>query len=125
MVARCGLISRDYALVLLAQPFDAQAHPVSRPQIYRGPLPHADSRWRTGGNNVSGLEAHESANVADQLANAKNHRARRSVLVAVAVHLKPHIQVLRVRDFIGRHQPWSDRAEGVCALALDPLPSAF
>jgi hypothetical protein len=43
----------------------------------------------------------------------------------MAIDFKPQLQVLRVGNFIGGHQPGTDGAEGVSALAFDPLAGAF
>ena len=63
--------------------------------------------------------------VADQLRHAEDHGLGAAVLVAVAVDLEPHVEVLRVGDLVRGHQPGADRAEGVAALALVPLAAAL
>jgi hypothetical protein len=42
-------------------------------------------------------------------------------LLALAVDVQPHAQVLAVADLVRGDQPGADRAEGVAALALVPL----
>src|SRR5690606_29818064 len=48
-----------------------------------------------------------------------------AVLETLAVHVQPHAQVLRVGDFVGRHQPGADGTEGIATLALVPGAAAL
>src|SRR3546814_8319178 len=82
-------------------------------------------RSRAGGDDVAGLQAHEAADVADQVRHAEHHGAGAAILEALAVHLEPEGEILRVGHFVRRHQPGADRAEGVGALALHPLAGAL
>ena len=59
------------------------------------------------------------------MGDAEDHRLGRAVLVAVAVDFEPHLEVLRVGDFVAGDQPGADRAEGVGRLALGPLAAAL
>src|SRR6478609_7103910 len=119
-------IPRIYLLRLLAQPGDAQAHGIARLQENRrGLAAHAHARRRAGADQVPGVQRHEAADVADQLRDAEHHGPGAAVLEALAIDLQPHVEILRVADFIGRHQPRADRAEGVAALALVPGAAPF
>ena len=51
--------------------------------------------------------------------------ARVAGLLALAVDVEPHVEVLHVADLVGRDQPGADRAEGVAALALVPGAAAL
>ena len=113
-------------LRLLAEALDAEAHGLAGLQEDRVRLhAHADAGRRAGGDDVAGLQGHELADVADELGDAEDHRLGRAVLAAVAVDLEPHVEVLRVGDFVVGDEPGADRAEGVAALALVPLAAAL
>src|SRR5437773_4999323 len=60
----------DDELVLFPQAVDAQADTLSRLQVDRRLLPHADARWGAGGDDVARLQAHEAADIAHQKGNA-------------------------------------------------------
>ena len=81
-----------------------------------------DAGGRARGNDVARIQRHEAADVADQVAHPEYHLRCVAVLTAPAVDVQPQVQALRVRHFIRRDEPGSDRSEGVAALALDPLP---
>src|SRR6185369_10867929 len=112
-------------LPLFTQARDAEAHLVARLEERRRLHPHADARRRAGRDEVAGPERHEAAAVRDELGDAEDHRARRSVLAALAVDVEPHREVLRVLDLVGGHHPRADRAERVAALALVPRAAAL
>src|SRR5574341_280973 len=113
------------ALALLAQALDAQAHRLPRHQVLGRLLAQAHTGRRAGSDHVAGLQAHEAAQVAHELLHAEPHGAGVAVLEAVAIDLKPQVEVLRVGHVVGRHKPGADRAEGVAALALVPLAAAL
>ena len=83
------------------------------------------SRRRSGRNDVSRLKAHEAAQVADKMGDAKDHRAGRAILIAVPIDFEPELQALWIGNLICCNQPRTDRAEGIRTLAFDPLPGAF
>ncbi len=86
---------------------------------------HADARRGAGGDHVARLQAHELAEIGDEVRDAEDHGLGRAVLVAVAVDFEPHLEVLRIGDFVGGDEPRADRAEGVGRLALVPLAAAL
>src|SRR5687768_5935346 len=90
-----------------------------------GLLAHADARRCARRNDVAGMQAHETADEADQPPNAEDHVARRAALIRATVNFEPEIQILRIRYLVGRHEPRTDWAERVGALAFDPLPRTF
>ena len=65
------------------------------------------------------------ADIADDLRAIEDHVAGRAVLHALAAHLADHVERLRVGHLVGGDEPGPDRAEGVGALALGPLPAAL
>src|SRR3546814_1333971 len=84
-------IRADDVLALLAEAGDAERHGVARLQVARRLLPHADARRRAGGDDVAALQAHEAADVADQVGDAEHHGPGAAVLEALAVDLQPEI----------------------------------
>src|SRR5271166_6744870 len=104
----------DDALRLLAEPLDAEPHRLPRLQEHRLRLDaEADTRWRAGRDDVTRLQRDEVADVADDLADAEDHRLGRAVLIAMAVDFGPQTQLLRVLDLVLRHHPGAGRAERV------------
>src|SRR4051812_45558198 len=113
-------------LALAPELFDAEFHDVPGLQEYRVRLDaHADAGRCSGGDHVAGMQAHELAEVADQEGRLEDHRAGRAVLAARAIHVEPHREIRRVADLVRRDQPWTERTEGVAALALVPLPTTL
>ncbi|CAH0298202.1 hypothetical protein SRABI106_03699 [Rahnella aquatilis] len=88
-------------------------------------MPQSDARRCAGRNDVTGLQAHEAAEITDDFWDLENHGARIAVLPALAVNFQPQIQLVRVRDFIRRHQPRTGRAECVTAFTFVPGAAAF
>src|SRR5215470_15473599 len=72
-------------------------------------------------HDIAGLERHEAADIADDMRDAEDHGLRAAGLHALAVDVEPHVEGLRVRDLVPRHQPRTERREGVAALAFVPL----
>src|SRR5690606_31886971 len=81
---------------------------------------HADARRGAGGDDVARLQAHELADIVYQMCHAEDHRLGRAVLVALAIDLEPHAQVLRISDFVPGDEPRANGAKSVVALALVP-----
>src|SRR5471030_915280 len=79
-----------------------------------------DSWRRSGGNDIAGLQAHKTAQVTDNLLNAKDHGAGIAILIALTVHFQPEIQLLGIGNLICGHQPWTNRAKGIATLAFIP-----
>nr|GEW99913.1 hypothetical protein [Tanacetum cinerariifolium] len=106
--------------------FDAQPHALSGAQEHRFRLDaQAHSRRCASGNHVARLQAHELTQVAHQFRDLENHRACVAVLVTLAIHFQPQVELVRVGDFVAGHQPGADRAEGVTAFALVPGAAAL
>ena len=59
------------------------------------------------------------------MGDAEDHGLGRSILELMAVDLEPHVQVLRVGNFIFGNEPRADRAECVGALPFYPLAGPF
>src|SRR5882672_2866511 len=112
-------------LPLLAEAIDAEADFVAGLQEHRGLAAHADTGGSARADEVARIQRHEAADVAHQRGHAEDHGARAAVLAALAVHVEPHAQSLRIGHLVARDEPWPDRSEGVAALALVPLPAAF
>src|SRR5436305_1580631 len=118
-----GRVPGVHTLVLLAQAFDPQPHLVAALQVQRRLHAQPHPGRRAGADQVAGVERHEAADVAHERGHAEHHRLRAAVLEAAAVHVEPHRQRLRICDLVARDEPRPDRAEGVAALALVPLPA--
>src|SRR5262245_46116912 len=84
-----------------------------------------DAWRRAGADDVAGLQAHEAAQIADEIRNAKHHRLRGAVLITMSVDLEPEAQVLAINHFVARDEPRTNRTERVRALAFHPLTGAF
>src|SRR5215468_808171 len=54
----------------------------------------------------------------------EDHRLCIAALALLAVDVEPHIEVLRILDFVLGDEPRTDRSEGLAALALVPLAAA-
>src|ERR1035437_1759716 len=87
-----GLYGR---LCLCAQAFNTQVHGLSGAQVNRWLLPQPDTRWGAGGDDVAGLQTHESAQIADQERHTVDHCRRAAVLIAFAIHFQPQLQIGR------------------------------
>ena len=70
------------------------------------------------------MKREEFAQVADELFNAEDHRARWSRSGGVRRRLRARAEVLRVGDFIFGDEPRAEGAEGVAAFAFGPLAAA-
>src|SRR6516165_7867799 len=113
-------------LPLRSEPLNPERHHIARLQIDRGRLlAHADTRGRTGRNDVAGKQRHDPADVADQSGNAENHCLRASCLHPLVVNIEPHLEALGTSQFVCCNENWSNRAEGVETLALVPGATAL
>ncbi len=90
-------------------------------KLRRGFFAHAHAWWGACGDEVSGLQCHEAAEVADELGHL-NHGAGAAGLLAFPIHIQPHRQVLWITHLVGTDQPRTDGPEGVAALALVQVP---
>src|SRR5665213_3135656 len=89
-------------------------------------LPHTDTRWRTGADNVTRLQAHEVAQIRNEKRRLKNHRSRSSGLEAFPIDLEPHGQAAGLADFVRPDQPRAANwAETSAVFSLVPLTSSF
>jgi hypothetical protein len=73
----------------------------------------AHARRRAGGDHVAGLQGHEAAQIGHDMRDSEDLRARVAILAPHAIDLQPQVHVLRVRQFVGGHQP---RAQGRIAV---------
>ena len=65
------------------------------------------------------------ADIGHNLLHAEDHGLGGTILFAHTIHIAIHGKVLRIRDFILRHQPGAERAESIEPLALIPSAAAF
>ena len=77
----------NHSLALFTQPFNPKPHHVARSQINRRLLSQPNSGRRPRRNNISRLQAHKPAQIADQMSHPKHHRRCRSILVPVPVQI--------------------------------------
>ena len=115
---------------MLAQAFNAQVHDVALLEEHRRWLAifldtHAHAGWRAGGDDVTWLQGHELADVADQFGDTKNHGLGGASLHALAIHVQEHLEVLNIGHFVFGDHPRTDGAEGVATLALVPSTAAL
>ena len=119
---RTPLRPRHDLLLLLAEPLDAERDDVAGLEVSAARLhAHAHARRRAGGDDVAGQQRHVARDVGDERGDAEDHRPRVAALPALAVDVEPHVEVLRILDLVGRHEPRPERSERVAALALAPL----
>ena len=104
--------------MLDAESVDAERHPLTRSQVDLRLLAESDARRGSGRDHVARKERHEVRDVRHQRTDAVDHRPRRPVLKSSIVDVEPESEVLRIRDFVLRHQPGAEGREPVVALAL-------
>ena len=78
---------RHDGLALFAQAGDTERDHVALLQEGRRLHAHANARWCASANDITGLERHELADVADDLGGTENHGLGRTGLHALAVDL--------------------------------------
>src|SRR5258708_18705253 len=109
-------------LLLLAQAVDAQAHLVAGlEELRRGLDAHADARRRARAHHVAGRKRAHVRKIRHQLLHAEDHRAGVPGLLALAIDVQPHGEILRILDLIRGHEPGPERRKGIETLALPPL----
>ena len=86
--------------------------------------PDSDPGRRAGHDHVARFERERPRRVGDDLGHAEDHVAGVPVLERLARHGGAHAEGLWVGDLVARHQPRTERAERVEALAADPLAIA-
>ena len=59
------------------------------------------------------------------MAAIEDHGRGVAALALLAVDVEPHVELLRVLDLVLGDEPGAERAEGLAALALGPLPGAL
>src|SRR5262249_7431080 len=113
----------DDALALLAKSLDAERHHVARLEIFRlGLHAHRHARRRAGDDHVARLHDKILRAAPDDVPAVKNHGAGVPALAFLAVHVEPHVEILRVLDLVLGNEPWSERAKRLATLTFGPLP---
>ena len=84
----------------------------------------ADTRRRAGDDDVARLHHEKLRAVPDKMFAIEDHRLRIAALAFLTVDVEPHVEVLRILDFVLGDEPRTDRSEGLAALALVPLSAA-
>src|SRR5215216_4226108 len=59
------------------------------------------------------------------MSDPEDHRCGGAVLIAASIDLEPQCEILRVGDFVPRHQPGSRRTKSIRRFSLDPLAAAL
>src|SRR6516162_9537297 len=115
-----------HLLPLLAQAVDPERDHVAGLEEFRLRL-HAEpnARRRAGGDDVARLQHEELRAVPDEVPAVENHGSGVAALALLAVDVEPHVEALRIFDLVLGDQPGAERAEGLGAFALDPLPIAL
>src|SRR5262249_50755609 len=121
--ARAGSAWADDVLALAAELVDAEFHDVARLQPHRRREPHPDAGWRSGVDEVPGLQDEELAQVVHDEIRVEDHVRGRAGLPPDAVDVEPHAQGQDVADLVRGDQPRAGRVEGLGRLALAPLPA--
>src|SRR5258707_1176903 len=88
-------------------------------------LSESNPGWCPRGDHIARAQAHEVTDVRDQVGDVEDHRAGVAALEAMSVDLEPQLEILRIADFIRRHEPGADGGKGVAPFALVPLTSAL
>ena len=109
-------------MLLSSQTFDAEFDHIASFQETLWLHAEADSGRGAGGDNISGMQGHELAEIGNDMGNAIDHGLAGAVLHRLAIDLQPHAEVLRIGYFVLGYEPWADWTEGVAGLALGPLP---
>ena len=82
---------------------------------------HADAVGRAGEDEVARLERADARQVRHQLGHGEDEVGRAAVLLALAGHVAPQLDVVGVRERVDRHQRRADGAVRVEALAQREL----
>src|SRR5882724_12928284 len=117
-----GKSTSENFLLLLAEAVDADKHLVAGLEELRRRLDaHAHAGRGAGAHHVAGGQRADVRQIRHQLLYAEDHRAGIAGLLALAVDVEPHSQILRILDFVRGHEPGAEWRKGVEALALRPL----
>ena len=111
--------------MLLAKPFNAHIHTVTRLQEDLRLHAHADAGRCAGRDHITRIKPHELGDIMDDMGNTEDHRLGIAGLDALAIKVEPHRQILHVLDFILRDEPRTERAECRAPLAFHPLATTF
>src|SRR5262249_12662663 len=119
------LFRADDFLPLLTELVDAKRHHIARFEKHRRRLhAKADAGRGAGDDNVAGLHHEELRAIPNQVLAAEDHGPGVSPLPFLAVEVEPHVQILRILDFVLGDEPWPNRSKGLAAFALVPLATA-
>ena len=88
-------------------------------------MSQGDPGGSAGIDDVAWLEHHELADVPNDVSDTENHVGGRITLTQHTVHRKLQVEVLRVRNLVGRYQPRAERIECFAVLTLIPLSASF
>src|SRR6185295_11440680 len=93
-------------LALLAEALDPHRDDIAGLQPFLLAL-HAvrDAGRRAGGDEIAGLEDKELRAVPDEMLGAEDHGLGGAALALLAVHVRPHLEVLDVLDLVARDHP--------------------
>src|ERR1035441_6174024 len=96
-------------------------HVVAGPEK-AGWLAHeADARRRAGGYDVARFESKDAGEEGNQVGDLEAQVASVGVLQAFAVDLDADVQVVRVRNLVGRHDPGAHGRKGIERFSHQPL----
>src|SRR5262249_47936128 len=115
----------DYAVLLRAEPGDPHFHDVAGPHVARRLHSVGDACRRAGRDDVAGPQRHEAADIGHELPHAEDHVGGLAALARLTVDIGPHLELLRITDFVGGHEPRPDRCKRVAALALRRRSAVF
>src|SRR2546429_2321562 len=122
---RPGLTVGTEALARGAEAVDAELDLVPVDQKAGRFLRQSDAGGRAGGDDVTGQQRHELADVADERGHVEDEVFRRAGLLGLPVHFQPHGGVVDVGDLLGRCEEWAQRRKRVAAFPFYPLAAAL
>src|SRR5437879_4099550 len=115
----------DDQLARLAQLFDSQLDNVSGLQVLWGIHPQPNSCRSSGTYHIAREKRHELTHIGHERGNIEDHVRCGTLLAKNAIHLKPHLQISRIRNFRLRRQKRAKWSKSVRALSLHPLSAAL
>src|SRR5580692_4868715 len=125
-LSSAALLELNDLLALFADPGDAERHHVAGFEEFRLGL-HAepDARRRSGDDDVAGLHDEILRAGPDDVTAVEDHGLGIAALAFLAVDVEPHFEILRILELVLGDEPRPERAEGLAALPLGPLPGAL
>src|SRR4029077_6757714 len=102
-----------------AEVADRAALDVARLEVHTGCV--AGPIERAAGDDVAGLPGHELGSEGDDLREVEDHVPGVALLPDLVADLELHVEVARVRDFVGGGDPRAPRGEAVDPLAVQPV----